>query len=145
MEEKMQKSRENNTEKEHPGKRPQGYAIRFLGCWLLTVALAAGIFLLWIYVSFEMRLSAQVIRAGLMAVYILPCFLGARMIRRSCLPGKIFWGAFLGLAYYALLILLSFLWRKTLDIEQLQLTIPLMCTLSGIAGTLRLGKTAAKT
>ena len=103
MEEKMQKSKENNTEKEHPQKRTQGYAIRFFGCWLLTVALAAGMFLLWIYLSFEMRLSAQVIRAGLMAVYILPCFLGARMIRRSCLPGKIFWGAFLGIAYYALL------------------------------------------
>ena len=145
MEEKMQKSKENNTEKEHPRKRTQGYAIRVFGCWLLTVALAAGMFLLWFYLSFEMRLSAQVIRAGLMAVYILPCFLGARMIRRSCLPGKIFWGTFLGIAYYALLILLSFLWRKTLDIEQLQLTIPLMCILSGIAGALRLGKTGTKT
>ncbi len=145
MEEKMQKSKENNTEKEHSQKRTQGYAIRFFGCWLLTVALAAGMFLLWIYLSFEMRLSAQLIRAGLMAVYILPCFLGARMIRRSCLPGKIFWGAFLGIAYYALLILLSFLWRKTLDIEQLQMTIPLMCILSGIAGVLRLGKTGTKT
>lgn len=145
MEEKMQKSKENNTEKEHSQKRTQGYAIRFFGCWLLTVALAAGMFLLWIYLSFEMRLSAQLIRAGLMAVYILPCFLGARMIRRSCLPGKIFWGAFLGIAYYALLILLSFLWRKTLDIEQLQMTIPLMCILSGIAGALRLGKTGTKT
>ena len=145
MEEKMQKSKENNTEKEHPRKRTQGYAIRFFGCWLLTVALAAGMFLLWIYLSFEMRLSAQVIRAGLMAVYILPCFLGARMIRRSCLPGKIFWGAFLGIAYYALLILLSFLWRKTLDIEQLQMTIPLMCILSGIAGALHLGKNGTKT
>lgn len=144
MEEKMQKSKENNTEKEHPRKRTQGYAIRFFGCWLLTVALAAGMFLLWIYLSFEMRLSAQVIRAGLMAVYILPCFLGARMIRRSCLPGKIFWGAFLGLAYYALLILLSFLWRKTLDIEQLQLTIPLMCVLSGIAGALRFRKNTSR-
>lgn len=144
MEEKMQKSKENNTEKEHPRKRTQGYAIRFFGCWLLTVALAAGMFLLWIYLSFEMRLSAQVIRAGLMAVYILPCFLGARMIRRSCLPGKIFWGAFLGIAYYALLILLSFLWRKTLDIEQLQLTIPLMCILSGIAGALRFRKNTSR-
>ena len=144
MEEKMQKSKENNTEKEHPRKRTQGYAIRFFGCWLLTVALAAGMFLLWIYLSFEMRLSALVIRAGLMAVYILPCFLGARMIRRSCLPGKIFWGAFLGLAYYALLILLSFLWRKTLDIEQLQLTIPLMCVLSGIAGALRFRKNTSR-
>ncbi len=144
MEEKMQKSKENNTEKEHPRKRTQGYAIRFFGCWLLTVALAAGMFLLWIYLSFEMRLSAQVIRAGLMAVYILPCFLGARMIRRSCLPGKIFWGAFLGIAYYALLILLSFLWRKTLDIEQLQLTIPLMCVLSGIAGALRFRKNTSR-
>lgn len=145
MEEKMQKSKGNNTEKEHLQKRTQGYAIRFFGCWLLTVALAAGMFLLWIYLSFEMRLSAQLIRAGLMAVYILPCFFGARMIRRSCLPGKIFWGAFLGIAYYALLILLSFLWRKTLDIEQLQMTIPLMCILSGIAGALRLGKTGTKT
>lgn len=145
MEEKMQKSKGNNTEKEHPQKRTQGYAIRFFGCWLLTVALAAGMFLLWIYLSFEMRLSAQLIRAGLMAVYILPCFFGARMIRASCLPGKIFWGAFLGIAYYALLILLSFLWRKTLDIEQLQMTIPLMCILSGIAGALRLGKTGTKT
>ncbi len=144
MEEKMQKSKENNTEKEHPRKRTQGYAIRFFGCWLLTVVLAAGMFLLWIYLSFEMRLSAQVIRAGLMAVYILPCFLGARMIRRSCLPGKIFWGAFLGIAYYALLILLSFLWRKTLDIEQLQLTIPLMCVLSGIAGALRFRKNTSR-
>ena len=53
-------------------------------------------------------------------------------------------GAFLGIAYYALLLVLSFLWRKTLDIEQLQLTIPLMCTLSGVAGVLRLGRNTNK-
>ena len=113
MEERMEKIKENNTEKRHSQKRAGGYAIRFFGCWLLTVALAVGMFLFWIYLSFEMRLSAEVIRAGLMVLYILPCFLGARMVRRSCLPWKIFWGAFLGIAYYALLLVLSFLWRKT--------------------------------
>ena len=109
MEERMEKIKENNTEKRHSQKRAGGYAIRFFGCWLLTVALAVGMFLFWIYLSFEMRLSAEVIRAGLMVLYILPCFLGARMVRRSCLPWKIFWGAFLGIAYYALLFVLSFL------------------------------------
>ena len=116
MEERMEKIKENNTEKRHSQKRAGGYAIRFFGCWLLTVALAVGMFLFWIYLSFEMRLSAEVIRAGLMVLYILPCFLGARMVRR----------------------------RKTLDIEQLQLTIPLMCTLSGVAGVLRLGRNTNK-
>ena len=89
MEERMEKIKENNTEKRHSQKRAGGYAIRFFGCWLLTVALAVGMFLFWIYLSFEMRLSAEVIRAGLMVLYILPCFLGARMVRRSCLPWKI--------------------------------------------------------
>ena len=53
MEERMEKIKENNTEKRHSQKRAGGYAIRFFGCWLLTVALAVGMFLFWIYLSFE--------------------------------------------------------------------------------------------
>ena len=47
MEERMEKIKENNTEKRHSQKRAGGYAIRFFGCWLLTVALAVGMFLFW--------------------------------------------------------------------------------------------------
>ena len=59
MEERMEKIKENNTEKRHSQKRAGGYAIRFFGCWLLTVALAVGMFLFWNCVIFLGKKTGQ--------------------------------------------------------------------------------------
>ena len=71
---KKKESREQNKEKK------TNCVGRFLAVAVLVVMLAAGWFLLWAYVSYNLRLSADVIRAGLVLLYILPCWIGGRVL-----------------------------------------------------------------
>ena len=73
---KKKESREQNKEKK------TNCVGRFLAVAVLVVMLAAGWFLLWAYVSYNLRLSTDVIRAGLVLLYILPCWIGGRVLRR---------------------------------------------------------------
>ena len=77
----------DHTENEQKAKRKQNDIGRFLAVAVLTIVLAAGYFLLWAYLSYELRLSAEVIRAGLVLLYIIPCWIGGRVLRR-CMHGR---------------------------------------------------------
>ena len=126
-----------HAENEQNVKRKPNHIGRFIAVTVLTAALAAGWFLLWAYVSYELRLSAEVIRAGLILLYILPCWIGGRVLRR-CIPDRAFvWGAVLGVAFYAIFFVLAALDGKTVQITQTHMINGILCVLSGIAGTLR--------
>ena len=89
---KKKESREQNKE-----KKPNCVG-RFLAVAVLVVMLAAGWFLLLAYVSYNLRLSADVIRAGLVLLYILPCWIGGRVLRRCMQRYTVIYGAVLGTA-----------------------------------------------
>lgn len=128
---KKKESREQNKE-----KKPNCVG-RFLAVAVLVVMLAAGWFLLWAYVSYNLRLSADVIRAGLVLLYILPCWIGGRVLRRCMQERALGCGAVLGVLLYALLIGLHMADGETITFTRTHAVNCMLCVLSGVAGTLR--------
>jgi putative membrane protein (TIGR04086 family) len=89
-------------------KRP-AFGWIFAGVTLLTLLAAAGLFLLWAWVSYHMRFSAEVIRAGLLSLYILPSLFGGKMLAGARCGRPLLWGAVLGAVFYAALLAASLL------------------------------------
>lgn len=129
---KQKESGEQNKE-----KKPNGLG-RFLAVAVLVVMLAAGWFLLWAYVAYTLRLSADVIRAGLVLLYILPCWIGGRVLRRCMHGNAAGWGMLLGVLFYALLLAAAATENKGMQITQTHVIDAVICILSGIVGTIRL-------
>ena len=127
----------DHAENEQKEKRKQNPIGRFAAVAVFTIALAAGYFLLWAYISYELRLSADVIRAGLVLLNIIPCWIGGRVLRR-CMRGKpLVYGAGLGFLFYALLIGLHMAEGETVTFTQAHAVNCMLCALSGVVGTLR--------
>lgn len=117
-------------------KKPN-YFIRFLAVWVLTTVMAGVFFLLWAYISYELRFSTGFIRAGLIAIYIIPCLLGGKVLGRCVSRPKILWGAGLGATLYGLLLVLGMIDRGgALQLTQTNVIHMLLCVLSGMAGTI---------
>ena len=127
----------DHTENEQKAKRKQNDIGRFLTVAVLTIALAAGYFLLWAYISYELRLSAEVIRAGLVLLYMIPCWIGGRVLRRCMQERTLGCGAVLGVLFYALLIGLHMADGETITFTRTHAVNCMLCVLSGVAGTLR--------
>ena len=123
--------------KEQNVKRKTNYIGRFVAVAVFTIALAAGYFLLWAYISYELRLSTEVIRAGLVLLYMIPCWIGGRVLRR-CMHGRALgYGAVLGVLLYALLIGLHMAEGETITFTRTHAVNGMLCVLSGVVGTLR--------
>ena len=127
----------DHTENEQKAKRKQNDIGRFLTVAVLTIVLAAGYFLLWAYISYELRLSAEVIRAGLVLLYMIPCWIGGRVLRRCMQERALGCGAVLGVLLYALLIGLHMADGETITFTRTHAVNCMLCVLSGVAGTLR--------
>lgn len=127
----------DHTENEQKAKRKQNDIGRFLTVVVLTIVLAAGYFLLWAYISYELRLSAEVIRAGLVLLYMIPCWIGGRVLRRCMQERALGCGAVLGVLLYALLIGLHMADGETITFTRTHAVNCMLCVLSGVAGTLR--------
>ena len=125
-------------ENEQRKERKPNYTGRFLATAVFTIALAAGYFLLWAYVSYELRLSAEVIRAGLILLYILPCWIGGRVLRRCMPQGAVICGVGLGVLLYALLWGMHAVDGASLEITQTNVINCALCVLSAVVGTLHL-------
>lgn len=137
MEQEIRKKEEN---KEKEEKQPKsGFWGKFTGVFLFTCILAAGLFLLWTWISYNRRYSAELIRAGLVLVYIIPCLLGGRLIGFLADGKGPLWGAALGCCFFAAVLVLSVLVNgKALQIDRLCAALLVLCVVCGIAGTLRL-------
>lgn len=127
----------DHTENEQKAKRKQNDIGRFLTVVVLTIVLAAGYFLLWAYISYELRLSAEVIRAGFVLLYMIPCWIGGRVLRRCMQERALGCGAVLGVLLYALLIGLHMADGETITFTRTHAVNCMLCVLSGVAGTLR--------
>ncbi len=122
-------------------KKKTGYGWKFVLFFFLTCLLAMVLFFSWAWISYHMRFSTELIRVGLTLLYIIPCLIGGKMLCAARMKAAPLWGAGLGIGYFILLLVLSFIksgkipqtW--TVDVE-----IPFMCVLSGITGTLRFKK-----
>ena len=128
-------------------KKESGTGIRFFLILLGSVLLAAALLCLWAFAAFQMRYATDFIRAGMVGIYMLPCFLGGRFLRLLRQKHTPVLGALLGLCFYSVLLLTSFLVKgNPFSLEELEWETPLLCVLTGMAGALRLknGKNSGK-
>ena len=127
--------KQNENGEQNKEKKPNCVG-RFLAVAVLVVMLAAGWFLLLAYVSYN--LSADVIRAGLVLLYILPCWIGGRVLRRCMQRYAVIYGAVLGTVFYTILLALTATDSGAVQMTQTHVMNACICVLSGIVGTIRL-------
>lgn len=138
----MDEERIEEQEQEQAEKKPYrpGAALKFAASLLFACLTAAGLLMLLAWVSYQMRFSAEVVRAGIMGLYIVPCLVGGRVIKGFKLTPAPLWGAGLGAAYYGVLLAVSW-WASGMnaarpDPAQIGLTVPVLCGVSGLLGSL---------
>jgi putative membrane protein (TIGR04086 family) len=107
----------------------------------VTLLAAAGQFLLWAWVSYHLRFSTELIRIGLLSLYIFPCLLGGKMLARMRLAKPMLWGAGLSVCYYGVLfaasLLVTFAAEGALSEPELTDVLPLFLSVfSGMAGSI---------
>jgi putative membrane protein (TIGR04086 family) len=123
------------------GKRPV-FGWVFAGIVLITLLMTAGLFFLWAWISYRMRLSAEMIRVGLIALYSLPCLIGGRLLTKTRCAASPLWGVALGGCSYAVLFALSCLEQGgVVTVEQMDAMTPLLYLASGGLGAIRIRKT----
>ena len=84
----MEKEVVNTQEAENKeGVKKSRFGWKFFAVFLFTCLLAVVLLVLWAWISYNVRFSVSVIRAGLTLIYILPCLLGGRMLRVTRHPG----------------------------------------------------------
>lgn len=75
---------------------------------LFAYALTGVALLLLAFLLFTFDLGETAVDVGIIAVYVLACFMGGFMSGRIMRRDKYLWGAATGLAYYVLLLAVSF-------------------------------------
>ncbi|MDO4329311.1 MAG: TIGR04086 family membrane protein [Lachnospiraceae bacterium] len=94
---------------------------------LLLTALAFGLF--------QLKLAPSRVAAGVYGIYAVSCFLGGLLAGKGLKSRKFFWGLLIGLLYFLLLALMSFLFNKGLRNDTAALTRVLgICAVSGTVG-----------
>jgi hypothetical protein len=63
-------------------KRSKGaLALRITAALASAILLMAGLLFLWAWISYRVRFSAEVVRAGLLFVYIIPVLFAVKIIK----------------------------------------------------------------
>ncbi len=128
-----------------PGKKRRSArtAAGFVLALFLTCAAAAGLLLLLAWVSYEMRFSAEVVRTGIMGLYVLPCLFGGRILKGLRMKPAPLWGTVVGIAFYGVLFALSFVQAGLKTEFTVGLLAPVLCAAGGLLGSL-MGKKPQK-
>lgn len=122
---------------EKPEQKPYkpGAGMKFCGVLLAVCFVTAGLFFLLAWVSYQVRFSTEVIRMGITGLYIVPCLIGGRIIRRMGFTPAMVWGAGLGAAFYLVLLVISWL-EAGMQLETVRTMELILCVASGLLGTL---------
>lgn len=123
------------------GEKPEqktykpGAGMKFCGVLLAVCFVTAGLFFLLAWVSYRVRFSTEVIRMGITGMYIVPCMIGGRIIRRMGFTPAMVWGAGLGASFYSVLLVISWL-EAGMQLETVRTMELILCVASGLLGTL---------
>jgi putative membrane protein (TIGR04086 family) len=99
----------NKEIKENKAKKRLPFGWIYAGLILLAAGLAVGMFLLWTWIAYRVRFSAEVIRFGLLFLYFLPCLISGKILAKTRCPRPVLWGAGLGAICYIGLLVTSIL------------------------------------
>lgn len=101
----------------------------------LAYGLTGICLLILAFFVFQFDLGTVPVSAAITAVYVLACFAGGFMAGKYMRKNKYYWGILVGLAYFALLVIVSFAVEKRWDMSlQHLLTTFCMCLGGGALG-----------
>lgn len=74
---------------------------------LLSYTATAALLLLLTFLLFKLELDEGKVSMGIIAIYLISCFLGGFLAGKKCGSRKFLWGLGAGTAYFALLLILT--------------------------------------
>ncbi len=106
-----------------------------LKAMLCSYTLTGALLMILAFLLFKMDLSEKVVGVGIVAIYILSCFLGGLVMGKKAKRQKYIWGLMAGAGYFLLLVGVSCLVERgfPMDFGHLLTTLA-MCTGGGALG-----------
>lgn len=104
-------------------------------CMLAAYILTAGMLLLLAFMLYRFHLSEKVVSLSIIAVYIIVTFLLGLIAGKTAGKRRFLWGLFMGVAYYAILVIVSLIVNKGVEaVAANMLTVFFLCAGSGMLG-----------
>ncbi len=118
------------------GRQEAGIPWQNLLIYLLVayVVTAAFLFLL-AFLLFKLSLSEQIISVGIIATYVLSCFVAGFLAGKKMKQKRFLWGLVMGMAYFGVLFVLSLAMNRTEGtVTDALFTTMILCTGGGMLG-----------
>ncbi len=112
----------------------KGKLLETLKCLLLSYAATIIFLLLLTFLVYQFQLTSAITNIAIICIYILTCFFGAFRLGKQVKQQRFFWGLILGAFYIALLLLISLLVNHTIALSTSNLTVFVLCLVSGMLG-----------
>ncbi len=101
----------------------------------LMFAVSGALLLLLAFLLYQMELGEEVVKAGIIVIYIISGIAGGFLIGKMRREKKFLWGLCAGVIYFVLLFLISCAVNGGLPQDMVKvLTTLVLCTASGMAG-----------
>lgn len=110
-------------------------AVFVIKCMLGAYVLTAGLLLLLAFMLYRFGLSEKVVSVCIIAIYILVTFFAGLLAGKREGKRKYLWGLAMGVLYFGILTLVSFVVNKGLeDVAGNMMTVFFLCAGSGMLG-----------
>lgn len=111
------------------------YIVTFLLFLLLAYLITIGGLLLLGFLLYKIPLADSAVNIGIVIIYVVSTFLAAFICGRKIKHKKFIWGFLLGIAYFAVLFIISLITKQSLDtLGNSIITAFLICVGSGTLG-----------
>lgn len=102
---------------------------------ILSYVVSGLILFLLAFLLYQFQLSEQVVKTGVLAVYVISCLAGGWYIGRKIGNRKFAWGFLAGILYFVVLLVVSMILNKSSIVySQHLVTAFAMCVLGGTIG-----------
>lgn len=89
------------------GKAYQDAAVRMIKALLVSYIVTGLLLLVLALLLYKLRLSESAVNVGIIAVYVVSCFLGGFLEGKMMKTRKFLWGSVCGLLYFTILAVIS--------------------------------------
>lgn len=106
----------------------------FLAVFVMFV-ISGLLLLLLAMLLFKLELSEEMVKVGIVVIYVVSGLVGGLIMGKRMREQKFLWGLAAGSIYFALLLVMSLLFRGDIEFELSRvLTTAILCMTSGMAG-----------